>query len=269
MPEEAGPAELLNILPDELKLKYSNPLNLIRPKNEQQPSKYTVMAEDGEYPLLIKRMHQQNMVTFTKEPMVINGVFGVVKDVTKQRLIIDARPANALFVESPPVELPTPDLFANFIIPDDKQLYVAKADLCNFYHRIKLPPQWHPYFALPAVRAGDVDAKEFDENDMIHPCCATLPMGFSHSVYLAQMAHLNIINSRTSLQSTDQITRNGEFELNRLRHCIYIDDSVMVSTMRYIVHKMNTLKRWQVLDYQQNQARLYVHQLMVLNVLVW
>ncbi len=33
---------------------------------------------------------------------------------------------------------------------------MAKVDLDNFYHRLRLPVWMRPFFALPAVRAGDV-----------------------------------------------------------------------------------------------------------------
>ena len=52
------------------------------------------------------------MISFTTCPRVVNGMFAVPKGDGMYRLIIDARPANALFVDSPPVHLPTPDILA-------------------------------------------------------------------------------------------------------------------------------------------------------------
>jgi hypothetical protein len=76
-------------------------------------------------------------------------LFGVDKDGGESiRLIIDARHVNSMFVPSPPVSLPTPDLVASFEVPTGTTLYAAKVDLDNFYHRIRLPEVWWPYFAF-------------------------------------------------------------------------------------------------------------------------
>src|SRR6476660_6798045 len=101
-------------------------------------------------------MHHGGMLSYTTTPMCVNGLFGVAKDGDSIRLIIDCRPANALLVPSPHVALPTPDLITKFHVPLDQPLFAAKVDLSDYYHRIKMPAAWHPYFALPPVKAGDI-----------------------------------------------------------------------------------------------------------------
>ena len=54
------------------------------------------------------------------------------------------------------VELPAPDLLSRLHCGPDATVVVAKADLDNFYHRLRLPVWMRPYFALPPVRAGEV-----------------------------------------------------------------------------------------------------------------
>ena len=39
--------------------------------------------------------------------------------------------------------------------PANEPFCVAKVDLDNFYHRIRLPEWLQPYFALPPVRAAE------------------------------------------------------------------------------------------------------------------
>lgn len=115
-------------------------------------------------------MHGLGMVSFTTAPKVVNGVFAVPKDGDKQRLIIDARPANAHFVDPAKVELPTPDLLAQLVVPTGQPIYVAKVDLDNYYHRLTLPEWLRPYFALPAVRAQDVGVSHiYGADAMVHP----------------------------------------------------------------------------------------------------
>ena len=53
-----------------------------------------------------------------------------------------------------------------------------------------MPAAWHPYFALPPVKAGDIGSDiGYGSDTLVYPCITTLPMGFSHAVYLAQAAH--------------------------------------------------------------------------------
>ena len=40
------------------------------------------------------------MIAFTAEPLAVNGLFAVEKDSDTDRLIIDAQPANRLFIDS-------------------------------------------------------------------------------------------------------------------------------------------------------------------------
>ena len=177
------------------------------------------------YVSLIRRMSALGMVDFTTAPKVVNGVFGVPKDGDSQRLIIDARPANAVFVDPPKVSLPTPDLLSQMVAPSDTPFYVAKVDLDNFYHRLTLPVWMRSYFALPSVCASDVGLGHvYGDHTRIHPCCTTLPMGWSHSVYLAQTAHEHLLDTKTDLQPADRITSTSDLNIDRTRHQVYIDD---------------------------------------------
>ncbi len=67
-------------------------------------------------------------------------------------------------------------------------------------------------------------------DDLVWPCCTTLPMGWSHSAFLAQEAHLHVAESDTSLRAPDRIVRGGDFRVDRPRHAIYIDDFIIVGT---------------------------------------
>jgi hypothetical protein len=170
-------------------------------------------------------MKDLGMVDFTTKPAVVNGVFGVPKGDDAIRLIIDARPANLVFIDPPKVDLPTPDLVARLAVPPGETLYVAKVDLDNFYHRLLLPEWMRPYFALPAIRASDVGlVEEFGGDVEMFPCCKTLPMGWSHSVFVAQRSHEYFLDTSTGLRPQDRITLSNDFAVDRDRHQVYIDD---------------------------------------------
>lgn len=230
LPSQPGVVDLLSVLPPDLARRYSDPSQLLRKNVPSKTPRARVHAEHGEYVALVNRMAAVKMITFVESPACVNGVFGVKKDADAIRLIIDARPANALFVDPDPVQLPSPAVLAQLSVPKDSVMYTAKSDLSNFYHRLKLPAWMQPYFALPPVRCSEVGLPGGDK--LVYPCCTTLPMGFSHSVYLAQAIHEHIVDSRSSLREEDRmISARRVYELagSRVFHMIYIDDVLFFS----------------------------------------
>ncbi len=234
LPASAGSADLLSVLPPEVAIKYSCADALLKEptKDDKPPPRPAMLISPPEYLKLIRRMKSLNMLTFTLEPKAVNGIFGVPKDEDLHRVIIDARPANSFFKQAD-VELPSPELLARVRPDPDKPLFFGKVDLDNFYHRLRVPTWLQAYFALPALRAADLGLEqEFGADTMVFPCCATLPMGFSHSVFLAQAAHEHLLNSKVPALSPDnRITHStADFELrDRLLHQVYIDDLICVS----------------------------------------
>jgi hypothetical protein len=177
-------------------------------------------------------MHTLGMVTFLTSVKVVNGLFAIPKDKDSQRLIIDARPANAYFIEPPHVHLPTPDIFASLHVPPHTKLWIAKVDLDNFYHRLLLPLWMRPYFALPPLHPRQIGLTHIFGDTLIYPCCTTMPMGWSHAVTAAQNAHEHILNTFTLLRPADRLTATSDHQLDRPRHGVYIDDLVLVGTNR-------------------------------------
>ncbi len=229
LPSSVGSVSLIDFLPPPLRLMYTNPSLLFRPPLDRPSTpRFVFYTNQREYVDLIRRMHAINMVSFTLAPLCVNGMFAVEKDVDKDRLIIDARPANGVFIDPPTVELPTPDLICNLSLHDKRPLYVAKVDLDNFYHRLSLPEWMRVYFALPPVRARDVDmGSHYGDDTLIYPCCNTLPMGWSHSVFLAQSVHEHMLNTLTRLHLHDRITHHNDLHVTRTRHQVYIDDLIL------------------------------------------
>ena len=241
LPQVAGTAKLLDIVPAAIAATYADPSSLHRPIHEVKPARRAFLCAPDQYRLLLKRMHHGGMLSYTTTPMCVNGLFGVAKDGDSIRLIIDCRPVNALLVPSPHVALPTPDLITKFHVPLDQPLFAAKVDLSDYYHRIKMPSAWHRYFALPPVQAGDIGSDiGYSSDTIVYPCITTLPMGFSHAVYLAQAAHEHLIDTRVPLLSSRDRVRppsssssslldsgqpsSADYLIDRTRHSVYIDD---------------------------------------------
>lgn len=239
LPSEAGSADLLTILPATIAADYSNEQKLLKSKEQLQiiPRVRPVcLAPQMEYRALIRRMVGLQMIDFTKKPKCVNGVFGVPKDGGAAiRLIVDARPANRLFVKPPSVTLPTPEHIARISCHPDRPLFTLKSDLDNCYHSIRAPAWLRPYFALPPVTAREISpelAAKWGADTKLWPMCTTLPMGWSHSVYVAQTAHERIVNDFTDLRPADRVNaqlRDPNLESGRVLHAEYIDDLSMFS----------------------------------------
>jgi hypothetical protein len=233
LPSATGTVQLLDLLPPDLRSRYSSPSELFRPAKECKRAPKAVLCPPAEYLRLILRMKDAGMLHFTTKPAVVNGLFGVPKDDGSSiRLIIDARPANAVFIDPPPVSLPTPDVLVELQAKPGQQLWMAKADLDNFYHRIMLPEWMWPYFALPALESADLGLEGQFGACPLFPCCKTLPMGWSHSVFCAQVGHEYLLDSSTSLKAADRILPGGDRRIDRLRHSVYIDDLYLFSLSR-------------------------------------
>lgn len=231
LPKTAAGADLLSLLPEDIREQYAQPGSIELPAEErssESPPQATVRATHTEYVKLLRRMLAVGMLDFTRDPKAINGLFAVDKGEGKQRLILDARPANAMLRPSPAVELPTPDVIAALEAPPRSTLYVAKLDVQDCYHNIVVPQWLRAYFALPAVRAGELGLSGYAADELVFPCCKTLPMGFSHSVFLAQTVHVRLL--LRSVPAGDLIARGNDNRVDRLRAHSYIDDAFFVDT---------------------------------------
>ena len=185
-----------------------------------------------EYVRLIGRLVAEGMVSFTDAPLAVNGVFAVLKDADADRLIIDAQPANRLFIDSPAVRLPDPSHLVQLQVPAGASLITAKSDLSNFYHHLGLPAWMQPYFALPELTCAELASiGHSDSSTRLHPMCITLPMGFSHAVYLAQTVHEHVVYSSGALSQRDSLLHLADPTVTHARvvHGIVIDDMFLFS----------------------------------------
>jgi hypothetical protein len=179
------------------------------------------------------------MLSFTSAPLAVNGVFAVAKDADADRLIIDAQPCNRLFVESPHVSLPGPSHLVQLQLPPETPMFVAKTDLSNFYHHLGLPAWMQPFFALPPLSPAEL-ASVGAPSGASFPMCVTLPMGFSHAVYLAQSAHEHVVYGSGALSRDDGLLclRSPSVSSSACVHGIVIDDFFLFSLSRALAQRV-------------------------------
>ena len=233
---KVGTAELLNLLPPEICRVYESEELLLKPAEEREAQKVKPFCgvKVEQYGSVISSLCEVGFVQLQeKKPRIINGIFSVPKDKIMQRLIIDGRPANAVFTEPPHVELPTPSDLAALSAPEQTRLFICKSDMDNFYHRISMPPWMQQYFGLPKVRVAGPNGKERS----MWPVVAVLPMGWSHSVYLAQVVHERL----TDAALCDPLLRiqgpESSFDIGSVKHGQYIDDYFSIGISRKISKK--------------------------------
>lgn len=228
LPEAAGTVDLLSMLPPSLASLYSAPCPVVLPrprpsaKRDRAPSVFA--ASRGDYIALLRRMLAANMLWATTSPKAVNGLFGVPKPDGSIRVIIAAVPANRYFDDPPNPDLPTPSSLADLVPSSPSPFYISKSDQDNFYHRFRTPRWLWDYMALPPVSANDLGLEcHFGSGVLIFPCCTTLPMGWSHAVYLAQAAHIHFITTKVGWSLQDRIT-GSDNNLDRPRWDCYLDD---------------------------------------------
>lgn len=190
-----------------------------------------VAGSRPEYVKLVQRAHSLGMFGFTADPKAVNGVFAVGKDADSDRLIIDAQPANRLFVDSPHVALPNPSHLVQIQVPQGAKMYSGKTDLSNFYHHLGMPECMREYFALPPLTPAELAACGLPL-DAAYPVCLTLPMGFSHAVFLAQTAHTHLLYGSGALDIRDSVLHladGPQLSHDRVQHGVVIDDFFVFS----------------------------------------
>ena len=248
LPDNLQHVSILSTLPTQTAAHYSEPTSLLLPPSvvaervaAARLRKPRVLATRGEYIRLVRRMLGLGMLQLSSTPQCVNSLFGVPKG-DDIRLILDARLANCYFIDAPTVRLPTPSHFAQ--LQATSGFVVSKLDLSNFYHQLVLPEWIRPYFALPPLSAKeqsqlaqhtdlpasvrDVLAACRSSTTRLYPCCVTLPMGFSHSVFLAQCVHEHVLYSYSCLSPRDNLLNLLSPLIDRPLHALYIDDCVLV-----------------------------------------
>ena len=230
LPAIAGRVQILDVLPKHIAQIYSSPLsitlsNLVtRAHSGRTP---TVLGSSIEYEKLVIRMLNSGMVVVMRQrPLVVNGIFCVPKaDGSKLRLIVDGRQTNTRMVSPPWFPLPTPDALAKLSTDQDGPLFVAKTDLKDMFYQFALPLWAIPYFGLPPVKASSIG---MSGEDIVWPCMRCLPMGWSHSPYLAQIGHQHLISLHTTIPHVNLVLPGHDYKLDRTRLAVYIDDVTFI-----------------------------------------
>ncbi len=199
LPSEGAQVDILGVLPTDVAEQYSRPNDILLRMPPPLPQEVELVplvfgVKKGHYPRLIRRLLDAGIISmqFVK-PLCVNGLFAVRKDADSDRLIFDGRRANAFFLPPPSPNLPSPTDLADLVVPPHSTLYVGKSDIANMYHRLRVPEWLSTYLGLPSLPMCAVGTNT--DLRIGWPVFRTLPMGFSHSVYLAHLLHGHVIHT--------------------------------------------------------------------------
>jgi hypothetical protein len=249
LPDSTTCVELLDAVSPDLAERWRMPSpEVLKPPDLVGPLPRTRLMVKGRshYVRLVQRMLVSEIVDIvTQQPKVTNGLFAVAKPDGTQRLIVNAQPANQHFWDPPSPGLPTPTEIAKLRIPPGQQLWVAKNDMSNMFHLLRLPGWLCDYFGLPALTAGELGLQHLPPDTRVWPRCRRAPMGWKCSPGLAQDANVNLVMD-SGVSAGDLILAGcSDFELgNRVRCMVYLDDVVFFA----LTHMLERMRATQV-DY--------------------
>ena len=187
------------------------------------------------YAKFVKRLAASHLVDFSLSPVREEvSFFCVYKKNGRQRLIVDARRANAHFREPDYVHLTTGDGLGGLEFPSNSSVKVCTADLKDAFYHLALPVELRDVFGLPRVRAGDVgvfslNGSVVSANQWLSPRLAVVPMGWSWALWICQSVHESIID-RTGLGESSRIRDRRVPPDASVCHTEYVDNLIVLGT---------------------------------------
>ena len=106
------------------------------------------LRDQARYSAMVLRLLQSGVVDLVSDESLVRdtvGMFAVPKKSGRQRLVIDARPANFWFGQPAPVSLAAGAALAHLELPDGAALWTATADVADAFYNMELPTEWRPF----------------------------------------------------------------------------------------------------------------------------
>ncbi len=198
---------------------------------EERVKLYELLDSSGRLSL-----HPPSRVT----PSFGSGLFAVTKDLQKERMILDSRGANIL--ESPPQRwiksLSAGDLLTHLVLHDDEILTVSGNDLRDFYYLFTASESRQRRNVLSApVSIFEVQhlhccKENLRHHKTLYPSLATLAMGDTQAVELAQTAHVGLAYQHGIICSNNLISLTRPLPRGDVLTGIVIDDFLAISKIR-------------------------------------
>ncbi len=221
---------------------YERPLDVgISPQDcDQPPPRVLVHAPFQEKVALLKLLEKTDRLGFRSVSAVHrgygNGLFCVAKDLTTDRLILDARPANLL--QDPPnkfiLSMASSQSLLGLFLEEDQKLLMSGDDLSNFFYTFKVSEQritknfleW--LVPTSCVRDFSCFPSELSGDPYVYACLSTLAMGDGAACEFAQTSHLALALQCGALNRECLLTMHGVIPRENFCSGIIIDDLIFL-----------------------------------------
>ena len=140
----------------------------------------------------------------------LSGLFGVEKPnrftasgLPLLRVIINLQPINRALkiIKGDISELPVATCWTQLCLSESETIHVSQADMSSAFYLFKLPEKWKPFLCFNSRHDGE--ALGLTPGVTYVPSCCVLPMGWSSSVGLMQMASRELIVRNSRLNAAE------------------------------------------------------------------
>ena len=229
-PGDLLPPHHLAVFEDPLKFA-SDPLTVSTP-----PPKVHLHASRQQAFDLLRFLDERQRLSLAPKTEVrskhLCGVFALIKDQNKDRMILDARPPNLLeeALTDWTRTLGSVTALTQLELRPGHQLWLSGTDLCDYYYcyRVSKRRARRNALAFPLTPQQAFFLQCFDESmkkhEVLYPCLATLAMGDNQAVELGQCAHLQLGLTSTAFATTELLTVHGRAPRGDVACGVVIDD---------------------------------------------
>ncbi|CAK0807139.1 unnamed protein product [Prorocentrum cordatum] len=196
------------------------------------------------YSTFVKDLKRKGLVGFTRDPKEFVGVFFVwKKERASMRMVLDCRRSNQRFVTPPGVELLSTEGLGRIECDTEQTgtlpIFPGKADVKDCFHRMMFGNHLSKYFCYPGGLAKEfgivgqlVEGVPARAGDYLWPCALALPMGWTWSLYFAQVANLGLVERVPAVASSCAATDRGPpivLSPTSSWHYVYVDHVGLLS----------------------------------------
>ena len=217
---------------------YKDPVSLAESPDEKSPPppRVRVHVAKGRTRALLKFLDQHHRLVLAPAEKVrashLCGAFALTKDISKDRLIIDARGPNLLehtysdWVKT----LGSVSSLLQIELQPGCNLYLSGTDLRDYYYCFRVTDRRSFRNALKVpMRPGDLrELNCFREwhlqHKVVYPCLSTLAMGDNNAVELGQMCHVKMGLLARAFTAHELLCVHGRAPRGHIACGIVIDD---------------------------------------------
>eukprot|EP00435_Cladocopium_sp_Y103_P016708 s1499_g4.t1 len=215
-----GSVELEPLLVGRTKYLIQHPQEVLLGPLEREPgpNKAQVHIQAGEELRVWELLRQRGVIDWVNLKTVhhdeggpfLSGLFGVPKagKFTASgdpllRVIMNLKPINRAMgiILGDIGELPMATTWGQLVLEEDETILVSQADMSSAFYLFRLPPVWIKFLCFNAKFSGK--ALGLQDNETYVPGCKVLPMGWSSSVGIMQMASRELMLRKSQLSASE------------------------------------------------------------------